>query len=556
MISHIRIKDFAIIDTVDIDFHSGLNIITGETGAGKSIIIEAINLALGSRADTAYVRSGKEKAVIQLIVEIEEKEYIITREVFSAGKSICKVNDEIVSVSYLNTLCRKIADIHGQYDHQSLLHTEQHISLVDQFDSHLIFPVKDQVSALYEQYTEIKRQLNSLLNNAADAERKRDFMKFELQEIQSANPYLGEDEELSSRLILLQNSEKIYQNLSSAYELIYDSSPSASDSLGKSLQMLQEISGFSNEILGLTESLSDCYYKLEDLVGDLRKNRDAISFSSEELDNTIARLNILDSLKRKYGGSIEKVLSYGDKLSNDLDKIENIDALKKELSKNLLQKEEQLESQCNLLTYLRKQAAKQIETQINVELEELNFNHATLFIDFKELTENGKKNFSANGTDVIEFLMITNRGETPKPLSKIASGGEISRIMLAFKRITGDYDKIPTMIFDEIDSGISGITASIVGKKLLEIAENHQIICITHLPQIAAFGNHHYKILKTFDENSTYTNVVPLSHEEKVNEIARLLGGTNITETTIKSAEELIKLSNENNSKVKQRNQP
>lgn len=554
MISHIRIKDFAIIDTVDIDFHSGLNIITGETGAGKSIIIEAINLALGSRADTAYVRSGKEKAVIQLIVEIEEKEYIITREVFSAGKSICKVNDEIVSVSYLNALCRKIADIHGQYDHQSLLHPEQHISLVDQFDSNSISPVKDHVSALFEQYTKTKHQLNSLLNNAAEAERKRDFMKFELQEIQSANPYLGEDEELSSRLLLLQNSEKIYQNLSSAYELIYDSSPSASDSLGKSLQMLQEISGFSNEILSLTETLSDCYYKLEDLVGDLRKNRDGISFSSEELDNTIARLNILDSLKRKYGGSIEKVLAYGDTLSKDLDQIENIDALKKELSQSLLQKEEQLDSQCNLLTSLRKQAAKQIEKQINVELEELNFNHATLSIDFKELTENGKKNFSANGSDEIEFLMITNRGETPKPLSKIASGGEISRIMLAFKRITGDYDKIPTMIFDEIDSGISGITASIVGKKLLEIAKNHQIICITHLPQIAAFGNHHYKILKTFDENSTYTNVVPLSHEEKVNEIARLLGGTNITETTIKSAEELIKLSNENNSK--QRNQP
>lgn len=543
MISHISIKDFAIIEKVDIDFHAGLNIITGETGAGKSIIIEAVSLALGSRADTAFVRSGKEKAMIQLIVEANQTEYIITREVYAAGKSICKVNDEIVSVSYLNTLCKKIADIHGQYDHQSLLNPEQHLSLIDLYDAKTIFPLKEKVAALYERYTSTNRQLTSLLNNAADAERKRDFMKFELEEITSINPYIGEDEELSARLLLLQNSEKIYQNLSFAYEMIYDGSPCAAENLGKSLQLLQEIANFSGELSLLTETLSDCYYKLDDMVSDLRKNRDAVFFSPEELDATINRLNTLDSLKRKYGGSMEKVLTYKDTLSLDLEKIENVDTLKEELSQSLILYHKELADLSSKLTAKRKKAAKEIECKINAELQELNFHHATLSVDFKEIIEHGKSSFTANGSDMVEFLIITNRGEIPKPLAKIASGGEISRIMLAFKRITCDYDKIPTMIFDEIDSGISGITASIVGKKLLQISENHQVICITHLPQIAAFGSHHYKIQKTSDESSTHTDVVPLSHEEKVIEIARLLGGANITETTLKSAEELIGLS-------------
>lgn len=542
MISHIRIKDFAIIDTVDLDFHEGLNIITGETGAGKSIIIEAVSLALGSRADTAFIRSGKEKAVVQMIAELEGEEYVITRELSANGKNICRINDEIVPLAQLSKLCRRIADVHGQYDHQSLLNPENHLKLIDTYHSADIIPVLEQVSALYQSYSNTKYELSSLLSNQAEAERKRDFMRFELDEINSAKPYSGEDEELTQKLSLLQNSEKIYQNLSAIYSQLYEDSPSSADGIGKSLHLLQEISGFSNEINELQEGLNDIYYKLEDVVSGIRHFRDGITFSPEILEETINRLNILDGLKRKFGGSIDKVLEYRDKIELELDKIENIDALKERLLKEMLAYEAQLAEASSKLTALRKNAASGIEKRINEELVQLNFKDTSFTVCFYE-DEKSVRNFTANGTDRIEFLITTNKGESPKPLVKIASGGEISRIMLAFKQIIGDFDRIPTMIFDEIDVGISGITASIVGKKLLDISKQHQIICITHLPQIAAFGDYHYKIDKTSSGEATHTTVTPLAQNEKIAEIARLLGGINITDTTLKSAEELIHLS-------------
>ena len=542
MISHIRIKDFAIIDTVELDFHDGLNIITGETGAGKSIIIEAVSLALGSRADTAFIRSGKEKAIVQMVADLDGEDYIITRELTANGKNVCKINDEIVSLSQLSKLCKRIADVHGQYDHQSLLNPENHLKLIDTYHDKEISPVREQVTELFQQYSDTKNELASLLSNQADAERKRDFMSFELSEINSAKPYAGEDDELSQKLNLLQNSEKIYQNLSSIYELLHESSPSATDGVGKSLHMLQEISSFSDEINVFHEGLSDVYYKIEDIISEIRRFKEGITFSPEVLEDAINRMNTLDILKRKYGGSIEKVLEYREKIVLELEKIENIDSIRDRLTKALSENENKLEVASYELSVLRKKSAKDIEVRINEELKELNFKDTCFNVFFYE-QDRGKSSFTANGTDRIEFLITTNKGEAPKPLIKIASGGEISRIMLAFKQIIGDFDLIPTMIFDEIDVGISGITASIVGKKLFDISKRHQIICITHLPQIAAFGDYHYKIDKEEVNGITHTIVSPLDHMEKVNEIARLLGGINITDTTLKSAEELIRLS-------------
>lgn len=541
MISHIRIKDFAIIDQVELDFDDGLNIITGETGAGKSIIIEAVSLALGSRADTAFIRSGKDKAIVQMVADLDGEEYVITRELSASGKNVCRINDEVVSLAQLNKLCKKIADVHGQYDHQSLLNPENHLKLIDSYHGKTISPASESVAALYQAYSEIKQELNSLKSGQADTERKRDFMRFELDEIEKTKPYLGEDKELSEKLNLLQNSERIYQNLSGTYDLLYASTPSSLEGLGKSLHLLQEISRFSPAILAFSDELSDAYYKLEDLTGEIRKYRDGIAFSPELLEETIKRLNILDTLKRKYGGSIENVLAYQLKITADLDRIENIDATLDKLNKRLAQAEQSLSDACKVLTGLRKKAAEEIENKINHQLKELNFKDAVFAVKFFD--EETSEKFTANGTDRVEFLITTNKGETPKPLVKIASGGEISRIMLAFKQIIGDLDSIPTMIFDEIDVGISGITASIVGKKLLDLSKHHQIICITHLPQIAAFGDHHYKIDKETEGDITRTIVYPLSQEEKIKEIARLLGGINITEITLKSAEELLSLS-------------
>jgi DNA repair protein RecN (Recombination protein N) len=363
-------------------------------------------------------------------------------------------------------------------------------------------------------------------------------MRFELNEIMNANLIINEDEVLTDEITLLQNSEKIFQNLAGAYAISYEESPAALESLKKALNFLQDIGEYSKEISTVTDEFSDAYYKLEDLCREIRNLRDKTVFSQEVLDNALSRLDFIETLKRKYGGSVENVLKYADNLDSQLSHIENIDETKETLTKELTLQEAHLNEVSERLSKLRKQSASELEQKILSELKELNFNDSSLEISFTE--ENG---YTANGIDKVEFLISTNKGEPNKPLSKIASGGEMSRIMLAFKKIIADYDGIPTMIFDEIDSGISGLTASIVGKKLRQIAEKHQVICITHLPQIAAFGAHSYKIQKDSDDNMTYTTVTKLDENEQITEIARLLGGMNITEKNLENARELVGLS-------------
>lgn len=538
MISHISIKDFAIIENVQIDFHEGLNLITGETGAGKSIIIEAVSLALGARADTAFVRSGKDKAVVQLAADLDGEEYVITREIAASGRNLCKINGELVTLGQISSLCSRIADIHGQYDHQSLLNTEHHVDLVDLYSKDTIYPFKAKVAESYADFRKISSELDSLLSGFAEKKRKKDFMAFEIDEINKADLKPGEDVELENRISLLQNSEKIYTALESAYDISYDSEHSASYALSKALALIQDISQYSPELKSLDERISDIYYGLEDICSDIRNIKDKSEFSPEDLDASISRLDEINRLKMKYGNSIEEIISYKDKLVKNISEVDNIDELKEKLTAQKNTAEINLQELSSQLSDARKKAALSLQKQILNELKDLNFKDADMVIDFKQAEQ-----YSSSGTDIVEFLITTNRGEALKPLAKVASGGEMSRIMLAFKKIIGDYDHIPTMIFDEIDTGISGITASIVGKKMCQIAKNHQIICITHLPQIAACKGHNFKIVKETNNYATFTNVIPLNHEEKAEEIARLLGGMNITETTIQSAKELIKAS-------------
>ena len=519
MISHISIKDFAIIEDVQIDFHEGLNLITGETGAGKSIIIEAVSLALGARADTAFVRSGKDKAVVQLAADLDDEEYVITREVSSSGRNLCKINGEIVTLGQVSALCSRIADIHGQYDHQSLLDTEHHIDLVDLYSKDTISPLKAQVAGSYAAFRKAASELSSLLSGFTEKQRKKDFMAFD-------------------RISLLQNSEKIYTALESAYDISYNSEQSASYALSKVLALIQDISQYSPELKSLDDRISDIYYSLEDVCSDIRSIRDKSEFSPEELDIAISRLDEINRLKMKYGNSIEEITAYRDNLEKSISEVDNIDELKEKLTAEKKQAEAELQKLSAQLSEARKKAALSLQEKILYELKDLNFKDADMVIDFRQADQ-----YSATGTDIVEFMITTNRGEALKPLAKVASGGEMSRIMLAFKKIVGDYDHIPTMIFDEIDTGISGITASIVGKKMCQIAQSHQIICITHLPQIAACRGHNFKIVKETRDDATFTNVIPLNSEEKAEEIARLLGGINITETTIQSAKELIKAS-------------
>lgn len=535
MINHISINNFAIIENTEIDFENGLNIITGETGAGKSIVIEAISLALGSRADSSFVRHGEKKAVVQLAGELGGNEIVITREVSATGKNLCKLNGEIVTLGELSKVCNKVADIHGQYDNQSLLNPDSHIQLVDNYHYDNISPVKSKFKKVYDSYLQAKSKLNKLLSMESETNRKMDFYRFEKAEIENANLVLGEDETLSERVLMLQNSEKIFEGIEIAYNSINSGESSMFSTLGTALHSLQSITEYSKDISSLADDFQDIYFRMEDLSSALRNIREQTNFTPEELDQAISRLDLIDNLKKKYGKSISDILEYHAKITDELDQIENFDKVKEDLQNEVSNTYDELHKIANNLTKMRKQSGSQLEAAIESELHQLNFDSAKLSIKFAEPEVIGP-----DGNDIVEILMSTNKGEPLKPLVKVASGGEISRIMLAIKNITGTYDNIPTMIFDEIDSGISGITASIVGRKLREISSNHQIICITHLPQIAACGDENYKIYKESDDNSTYTHVEKLSDNEKIDEIARLLGGETITDTTRESAKELV----------------
>ena len=544
MIRHISIRNFAIIENVEIDFNDGLNIITGETGAGKSVVIEAVSLALGSRADTAFVRSGTDKAVIQLVAESDGEDVIITREISAAGRSLCRINDEIVTLGALSKFCRSLADIHGQYDHQSLLDPDHHIRLIDLYRKDSILPAKASVAELYEKYTDLCSQLARLRKDQAEGRRQRDFMDFELNEIEEAHLSEGEDEALEDEISLLQNSEKIFSSLAGAYQVASESEFSLLSAMKQVSDMVGETAQYTRELSELSQRLESLYYEYEDACGELRSQRDGTVFDPAALDAAIGRYEIIRRLKEKHGMTIPELLDYADQLRVRLSSIDNADEEIAALEARIGQTASALTVASDQLSELRRASAAELEQLITEQLGQLNFNDAAFAVDFRQnLDAGGNVQFTSEGTDIVEFLITTNRGEPLKPLSKIASGGEMSRIMLAFKKIIGDYDHIPTMIFDEIDSGISGVAASVVGRKLREIAARHQVICITHLPQIAACGTSNYRIWKHSDDRSTYTSIDPLAPDEKVREIARLLGGENITPTTLASAKELVEAS-------------
>ena len=535
MIQHLLIQNFAIIENTEIEFEDGLNIITGETGSGKSIVIEAVSLALGARADSSFVRSGKDKAVIQLAASLDGQDYVITREISATGKNLCRLNGQLVTLGEISALASRIADIHGQYDNQNLRDPRQHLALVDQYRDAEISPLRAEFDAAYAAYKESRGQLDTLLKSEKESRKQADFYRFELAEIQRVDPSPEEDEELTEQIAILQNSEKIFSAIESAYGPLDENEFNVLSLMGNIQSSLESIRNFSREFAETADIFNDAYYGLQDVAARLAGIREQISFRPEELDKLISRLDQIDELKKKYGGSIGDVLAYRDRIQQELSQLENFDELRGTLEQETKQRLRALRTSAAALTGARQASAEALGQAIEAELHDLNFDSARF-----EIRISAAPAISAEGGDEAEILISTNRGEPLKPLIRIASGGEISRIMLAIKNITGTYDKIPTMIFDEIDAGISGITASIVGRKLREISSSHQIICITHLPQIAACGDANYRICKETDANSTYTHVDRLDEEATVDEIARLLGGEIITETTRRSARELI----------------
>jgi len=550
MISHIEIKDFAIIKDLSLDLYPGLNIITGETGSGKSVIIEAVSMALGARADTDYVRTGSEKAVVTVVADAGDKDIsgtlseigapddvpvVIRREIYAAGRSLCRVNGAVVPLSALSRLCGCIADIHGQYDNQTLLDPERHLGILDMYGGEELIRVRNMTGDAYRRFAASSAELAELNKKASERERQKDLYAYELSEIENAGISENEDEELARRIDLMKNSEKIYGALSEAHQMLFDGDAAAVSALGRCMSELSAVSSYSDELNDLYERISGAYYDLEDTSSQIRSLKESADFSPQELQSAEDRLDVLNSLKRKYGGTLDAVLAYADKARQELSLIEGSSDRRTALERAIVLAKEEYDTAAARLSRLRQETAAVLKQRIDQELLDLNFEAADFEVDIRagRMTE--------QGSDIVEFLISANRGEQPKPLVKVASGGELSRIMLALKRITGDIGGVPTMIFDEIDSGISGKTAGVVGEKLRSLSRDHQIICITHLPQIAAKGDRNYRIEKHADLISTQTTVVPLTEEERVEEIARLLSASEITDAARMAAKELLK---------------
>ena len=537
MINHIHIKNFVLIEDIETDIHDGLNVFTGETGAGKSVVIEAVSLALGSRADSSCIRTGTDKAIVELIGELDGEEIILHRELNRQGKNVCKLNGEAVTLARLNELSHRMADIHGQYDSQTLLDPASHIQLLDSFRPDLTESAKAAVSVDFKAYSESKARLVSLMNLKKKTARDLDFYRFESSEIARAKLITGEDQDLEQKISLMKNSGRIFEALSVASSSL-SSDGAGLDLLSRARSSLETVSGVSERLSELSDKLDGIYYDLEDLSSSISELTESLSFSEEELDEAISRLSVIDNLKRKYSMDIDGILSYKDELDHKIRSVENFDQEEAALKKDLLEKRNVLMASCKALTAKRREAASELEVRILEELKELNFNDTDLKISIEPLEQPQE-----NGIDNVEILISTNKGEPLRPLYRIASGGEISRIMLAFRDVISAYDSVPTVIFDEIDSGISGYTASVVARKLRSIARERQVICITHLPQIAAAGDHNYRIIKESGEHSASTHMEYLSDEQKINEIARLISGSTITENSLVSARELIEQS-------------
>jgi len=535
MIQHLLIQNFAIISNTEIDFKDGLSIITGETGSGKSIVIQAISLALGARADSSFVRSGENKAIIQLQAEYQDKDYIITREISRNGKNVCKINGSLVTLSEVSSLAKKIADIHGQYDNQQILDPEQHIKLLDSYGSDEVDPVKSDFQLMYEKYKNARLKLNELTSKDRENRKKADFYRFEAEEIEKADLKPGEDLELSERISLLQNSEKIFRSLEQAYQALEGEEQSVMAALNYAKESLSSISSYSGELKDIFKDTENSYYILQDVISKISILRENQDFEPQELDIAISRLVLIDNLKKKYGDTIDDILIYHNKIKNNLSTFENFEEIKVKLTNEVNENLVLLKEKAVLLSDVRRKKAEALSLEIEQELHDLNFSDAKFEIKISPASA-----ITATGRDNVEIFISTNKGEPLKPLIKVASGGEISRIMLAIKNITGNTDNIHTLIFDEIDAGISGKTASIIGKKLKKISQKHQIICITHLPQIAAAGDNNYRIYKKSDDNSTHTFVEELEEDAAVREIARLIGGETITATTLAGAKELM----------------
>jgi DNA repair protein RecN (Recombination protein N) len=547
-------KNCALVEELRLNIDNNLNILTGETGAGKSIIIDALGLCLGEKYDRSFLRKGTEKGFVEAVfssqsshltkvlndndIECDEDNLIITRVIYADGKSVARVNGRTVKLSVLKEISSTLIDIHGQHQNQALFNKETHLEFLDLFAEHELKSFKDDYKNAYLEYSKVRQNLATLTENKDDMQIQReiDLLKFQINEIESAKLNKLEYEELLKQREVFRNSEKIYSNLNLSYSNLYEGSVNAVDLIGNASKELSSIAQYDEKLAEFNENIERIMYELQDISRDIRNYKDVVDFEPYELEQIEMRIDEINSLRRKYGNSIEDIFKFYDKTKNRLEEILNRDERVEQLKKELLKLEEILSIKANSLTEERKKVALNLEKTLLIELKSLNMKNVVFKVNFE------KTSYNQNGQDDIEFMISFNLGEDIKPIYKVASGGEMSRFMLAFKTILADIDQIDTLVFDEIDTGISGIAAQIVGEKLSDIAKKKQIICITHLPQIAANADTHYRIEKNTSNDRTFTNIKKLDDAEMVDEIARLIAGSNITEKTMQHATEIIEL--------------
>ena len=547
MLSLLHIENIAVIERSDITFDRGFNVMTGETGAGKSIVIDAISAVLGDRAYRDMIRTGTTKAAVQAIfTDVPEYDWfqehgvtydpetVIQREIHMDGRNICRVNGTLVSVSILRKLGLKLIDIHGQHDSASLFDEANHLRFLDDYAENT--SLREEYFKQYHQVLDIRNQIDSLTMDEGEKLRRMETLKYQIAEIEKASLRPGEDDELEARRKILQNAEKISDAINDATESLYggEETDGASALLMNAERSLARIVKYDEGLSALHERIADLMYQVQDAAEELRDVRDDLSYSADELDQIESRLDVIHRLRRKYGATCEEILNYLEQAKQELDAIEFADDSLERLKKKLKSAEKAAWDAAFALRNSRVESAKLLSERILQELSQLDMPKVQFSCEFTQLE------LTANGADAVAFYLSANAGEALKPLSKVASGGELARIMLAMKNVLAEHDQVSTLIFDEVDTGVSGRAAQKVAEKLHSVARNKQVLCVTHLPQIAAMADTHMLIAKTEREGRTYTTVAPLDLEGRKMELARIIGGASITDTTLKSAEEML----------------
>ena len=553
MLIHLHVKNLALIEDIEVEFGPGLNILTGETGAGKSVLLGSMQLILGGRTARDMIRTGASCALVELLFQVENKkaeqalnslgifteegQVLLSRKIMD-GRSINKINGETCTVGQMKAAAECLLDIHGQHEHQSLLYQEKQLEILDAYGREKIRPAKEAVRQSYEEYRKYMPALKELDTDEEQRNREKAFLEFEISEIEKAHLVPGEDEELETLYRRLNNGKLILETLQSVHSLTgYDSGQGAGEAVGTGVRELFRVTEYDTQLESMAETLQEIDGLLNDFNRELSSYVEDLSFDDETLYETEKRLDQINGLKAKYGRTIEEILEYQNTQQQKLEKLARYEENFLEARQNLKKAEEQLEKDSYVLSEIRKDYSKTLTEKIIEGLRDLNFLDVKFRIDFQR-----KQEFTDNGYDSIEYEISTNPGESVKPLGRIVSGGELSRIMLAIKAILADRDQIETLIFDEIDTGISGRTAQKVSEKMAVIGSCHQVLCITHLPQIAAMADTHFEIEKHQKGSETITEIHPLGERESVRELARLLGGAEITEAVLKNAMEMKEL--------------